>query len=88
VTSDENRLDYAFKEENMSATKIVGILLIVAGALGLIYGSFSYTKEKHDVKLGPLQFSVSEKETVNVPVWAGAGAIAIGVVLLLIGRKP
>ena len=72
----------------MSATKIIGILLIVAGALGLIYGSFSYTKEKHDVKLGPLQFSVSEKETVNVPVWAGAGAIAIGVVLLLIGRKP
>lgn len=72
----------------MSATKIVGILLIVAGALGLIYGSFSYTKDKHDVKLGPLQFSVSEKETVNVPVWAGAGAIAIGVVLLLIGRKP
>jgi len=72
----------------MSVTKIIGILLIVAGALGLIYGSFSYTKEKHDVKLGPLQFSVSEKETVNVPVWAGAGAIAIGVVLLLIGRKP
>jgi len=72
----------------MSATKIIGILLIVAGALGLIYGSFSYTKDKHDVKLGPLQFSVSEKETVNVPVWAGAGAIAIGVVLLLIGRKP
>jgi len=88
VTSDENRLDYAFKEENMSATKIIGILLIVAGALGLIYGSFSYTKDKHDVKLGPLQFSVSEKETVNVQVWAGAGAIAIGVVLLLIGRKP
>ena len=88
MTSDENRLDYAFKEENMSATKIIGILLIVAGALGLIYGSFSYTKDKHDVKLGPLQFSVSEKETVNVPVWAGAGAIAIGVVLLLIGRKP
>jgi drug/metabolite transporter (DMT)-like permease len=72
----------------MSATKIVGIVLIVAGTLGLIYGSFSYTKEKHDVKLGPLQFSVTEKETVNVPVWAGAGAIAIGVVLILIGRKP
>ncbi len=72
----------------MSVTKIVGVLLIVAGTLGLIYGGFSYTREKHDVKLGPLQFSVAEKETVNVPVWAGAGAIAIGVVLLLIGRKP
>jgi hypothetical protein len=59
----------------------------VAGTLGLIYGSFSYTREKHDVKLGPLQFSVAEKETVNVPVWAGAGAIAVGVILLVVGRK-
>ena len=72
----------------MSVTKIVGILLVVAGTLGLIYGGFSYTKEKHDVKLGSLQLSVAEKETINVPVWAGAGAIGIGVILLLIGRKP
>jgi hypothetical protein len=67
--------------------KIIGVLLIVAGTLGLIYGGFSYTSEKHDVKLGPLKFSVTEKETVNVPVWAGAGSIAIGVILLLAGRK-
>ena len=72
----------------MSVTKIIGILLIVAGTLGLVYGSFSFTKDKHDVKLGSLQFSVAEKETVNVPVWAGAGAIGIGVILLLLGRKP
>lgn len=71
----------------MSTTKIVGIVLIVAGTLGLIYGGFSYTKEKHDVKLGPLEFSVVEKEKINIPVWAGAGAIAIGVFLLLIGGK-
>jgi drug/metabolite transporter (DMT)-like permease len=71
----------------MSTTKIAGIVLIVAGTLGLIYGGFSYTKEKHDVKLGPLEFSVVEKEKVNIPVWAGAGAIAIGVVLLVIGGK-
>jgi hypothetical protein len=72
----------------MSVTKIVGVILIVAGTLGLIYGGFSYTREKHDVKLGPLQFSVAEKESVSVPVWAGAGAIAVGVILLLVGRKP
>lgn len=72
----------------MSTTKIIGVLLIVAGTLGLSYGGFSYTKEKHDVKLGSLQLSVAEKETVNVPVWAGAGAIGIGAILLLIGRKP
>ncbi len=72
----------------MNTTKIIALLLIVAGTLGLIYGGFSYTKDQHDVKLGPLQFSVTEKETVNVPVWAGAGAIAAGVLLLLMGRKP
>ena len=71
----------------MGMTKIIGILLIVAGTLGLIYGGFSYTREQHDVNLGPLKFSVAEKEKVNVPVWAGAGAIAIGVILLVIGRK-
>jgi drug/metabolite transporter (DMT)-like permease len=71
----------------MSATKIAGIVLIVAGALGLIYGSFSYTKETHEAKLGPLRLAVEQKETVNVPVWAGAGAIAVGVLLLVVGGK-
>ena len=71
----------------MGMTKIIGIPLIVAGTLGLIYGGFSYTRERHDVNLGPLKFSVVDKERVNVPVWAGAGAIAVGVILLVIGRK-
>jgi hypothetical protein len=72
----------------MGMTKIIGILLVVAGTLGLIYGGFTYTKDKHETKIGPLQFSVTEKETVNIPVWAGAGAIGVGVILILFGRKP
>jgi hypothetical protein len=76
------------QEDIMNATKIVGMLLIVAGTLGLIYGGFSYTKEKHDVKLGSLQFSLTEKDTFFIPVWAGAGAIGVGVILLLMRRKP
>ena len=72
----------------MGMTKIIAIVLIVAGTLGLIYGGFSYTTDKHDMKIGSLQFSVTEKERVNVPVWAGAGAIAVGVILLLFGKKP
>ena len=67
--------------------KIIGIALIAAGALGLIYGSFSYTKETHEAKVGPLRFTVQQKEAVNVPVWVGAGAIAVGVILLLVGGK-
>jgi multidrug transporter EmrE-like cation transporter len=71
----------------MSAIKIVAILLIVAGIAGLLYGKFSYTKETHETKIGPLELSVKDKETVNVPVWAGVGAIVVGGALLLFGRR-
>jgi hypothetical protein len=72
---------------DMSATKIAAIVLIVAGVLGLAYGSFSYTKQTHDIKMGPIEMSVKEKETINVPVWTGVGAIAIGAALLLLGGR-
>ena len=61
----------------MNPTKMLAIVLIVAGVLGLGYGGFSFTKETHDIKMGPLEMSVQEKQTVNVPVWAGVGAILI-----------
>lgn len=70
----------------MTPVKIVGIVLIVAGALALVYGGFSFTKETHKAEIGPLKFSVQEKEQVNVPVWAGVGAIVAGVVLLVVGK--
>jgi hypothetical protein len=53
----------------------------------LAYGSFSYTKETHETKIGPIELSVKDKQTVNVPVWAGVGAIVIGGVLLVFGGK-
>jgi len=71
----------------MNVVKIAAIVLLVAGVLGLVYGSFSYTKATHEAKLGPIELSVKEKQTVNVPVWAGVGAIVIGGVLLLFGSK-
>jgi hypothetical protein len=71
----------------MNALKIPGIVLIVAGVLGLAYGSFSYTKQTHDVNIGPIEMSVQHKETVNVPAWAGVGAIAFGGALLLLGAR-
>lgn len=70
----------------MNNFRIAALVLIVAGVLGLVYGSFSYTRETHETKIGPIALSVTEKETVNIPVWAGAGAIALGVALLLAGR--
>jgi hypothetical protein len=71
----------------MNASKIIGIVLIVAGALGLAYGSFSFTKDTHTANIGPLSLSVKEKETVNVPVWAGIAAIVAGGLVLLGGSR-
>jgi hypothetical protein len=71
----------------MSGIKMAAIALIVAGLLAVMYGKFSYTKETHDTKLGPIELSVKEKETVNIPAWAGVAAIAAGAALLLVPMK-
>ena len=71
----------------MALRQIIAIVLIAAGAAGLAYGSFSFTNETHQAKVGPIQLSLKGKETVNVPVWAGVGAIALGVVLLVVARR-
>lgn len=71
----------------MNAVKLVGVVLIAAGLAGLLYGGFSFTKETHEIKLGPIELSVKEKQSVNIPMWAGVGAIVIGAGLLLIGGK-
>lgn len=71
----------------MSGAKIVAIILIIAGVIGLAYQQFSFTRETAQAKIGPLELSVKEKETVNVPLWLSIGAIGVGVVLLVSGRK-
>jgi hypothetical protein len=71
----------------MNPTKMIGIILIAAGCLGLAFGGFSYTKETTGMKLGPLELKVQEKQTVNVPLIVSAGGIILGVFLLVIGRK-
>ncbi len=71
----------------MNAVKLVGVVLIAAGLAGLLYGGFSFTRETHEIKLGPIELSVKEKQAVNSPVWAGVGAIVIGAGLLLMGGK-
>ena len=71
----------------MNAVRMAGIALIAAGVLALAYGSFSFTRETHEAKIGPLELSVKDKQSVQVPVWAGVGAIVIGGVLLLFGGR-
>ena len=67
----------------MSVARIIGVLLIAAGVMGLLYGGFSYTKESHTAKLGPLAITVQDRETVMIPVVASVGSIVLGVFLLL-----
>lgn len=71
----------------MNPVKVVAIVLIIAGVLGLAYGGFSYTKDTTVVKLGPLEVSAKEKQTVNVPMWAGVGAIVVGGLLFAFAGK-
>lgn len=67
--------------------KILAIILIVAGVLALVYGGFSYISDTHTTKLGPIKITTQDKERVNIPIWAGVGAIAIGAALLLLEGK-
>ncbi len=71
----------------MSAIKLLGLLLVIAGAAALVYHGFSYTRESHETRIGPVELSVKNKETVDIPTWAGVGAIAIGAVMLLSGGR-
>lgn len=71
----------------MNPLKILAIVLLAAGILALVYGSFTYTKTTHDAKVGPFEFSIKDKERVNIPVWAGVAAIVAGGALLLVRPK-
>ena len=71
----------------MNPIKLAAVVLIVAGVLGLVYGGFGYTKDTTVVKLGPIEVTAKEKQSVNVPLWAGVGAIAVGGLLLVLGGK-
>ena len=71
----------------MSALRIVALLLIVGGIAGLVYGGITYTSTTHDAKIGPIELSIKDKKTINIPVWAGIGAIVVGGGLLIVGRR-
>ena len=71
----------------MNAMRIVGVLLLVLGLAGFLTGGFSFTKESTQAKLGPLELTVKEKESVNIPQWMSLGAMVIGGVVLVLGLR-
>jgi hypothetical protein len=66
----------------MKGTKLLGAVLLVLGILALAYGGFSYTKDTDKVDVGPIHVTVKDKETVNIPLWAGVGVAIVGGILL------
>ncbi len=71
----------------MNTVKIVGIVLIVAGILGAVFGGWSYTKETQALKMGPMEMTIKDRQTVNVPMWASIGMMVVGGALLFFGSK-
>ncbi len=71
----------------MNSGKVVGLILIVAGVLALAYGGFTYTKDSHEARIGPIKLSVKDTETVNIPIWLGAVSIIAGVLLVVVRGK-
>ncbi len=71
----------------MNSLKMGGLALIIAGVLGIAYGGFSYTKNTTAVKLGSIELTVKERQTVNVPLWVGISAVVLGAALFMLGSK-
>jgi TRAP-type C4-dicarboxylate transport system permease small subunit len=71
----------------MDTLKILALLLIIGGGLGLVYGGFSYTKETHTTDIGPLHLEMKEKQRVNIPLWAGLVALIGGGLMLVAPRR-
>ncbi len=71
----------------MNATKIVAVALIVVGVVGLAYGGFTYTSERHELQMGPMSVTMNERQTVPIPLWAGIAAVLLGTGLLLVPAR-
>ncbi|MFO8175321.1 MAG: hypothetical protein R6T96_13620 [Longimicrobiales bacterium] len=67
----------------MDTKRIAAIVLILLGVLGLVLGQFAFGRETHHASVGPMEMSVTEQRTVNIPIWVGVGAIVVGAALLL-----
>ncbi|MGW8169369.1 MAG: hypothetical protein ACWGHH_05140 [Sulfurovaceae bacterium] len=71
----------------MKTIKIVGIVLIVAGILGAVFGGFSYTKQTQEVKMGPIEMTVKDRQTIDIPIWVSMSVMVLGGALLFLGSK-
>jgi hypothetical protein len=71
----------------MSPAKVVGIILVVVGLAGFFTGGFSFTRDRTAAKIGPLELTVKDTESIDIPKWLSLGAVALGAVLLVAGFR-
>ena len=71
----------------MGVKRLVGVVLIVVGILGVVYGGFTYTSKEKAAEIGPVEIQVEKENKVNVPMWAGVVVLVAGVVLVSTGGK-
>jgi TRAP-type C4-dicarboxylate transport system permease small subunit len=71
----------------MNIIRVIALVLLIGGGVGLAYGGFTYTQQNHETKIGPVELSVKEKKTVDIPLWASIGALIVGGALLFAGGK-
>lgn len=71
----------------MKPRRILGLVVLVAGILILVYGSFSYTRKTHEGNIGALELSIKEKKTVYIPIWVGVVVTVAGGGLLFVKTK-
>jgi len=71
----------------MRAGAIIGIVLIVAGALALVYQGITYDRDRTVLEVGPISATAETQETIPIPPILGGLAIAGGVVLLVMSRR-
>jgi uncharacterized membrane protein HdeD (DUF308 family) len=72
----------------MNALTILGIVLIIAGILALVFQGISYTEKEEVVDFGPLEVQKEDRETIPLPPILGVIALVGGIALVVIGRRP
>ena len=71
----------------MNAARIAGIILIVGGLAGFFTGGFSFNQDRTAAKIGPIELTVTEKKSVNIPQWLSLGAVVLGAIVLVLGSR-
>jgi drug/metabolite transporter (DMT)-like permease len=67
--------------------KTIGIVLVIAGVIALVYGGFAYSRDRKVLDLGPLEITTTENRSFPIPAAVGAAVLVAGFVLVISGNR-